>query len=277
MEDTGFLSADYKDLNAVGSRLKSKYASANPFPHIILDNIFDEDFLSHLADEFPDLSTDPSSNRFNDSAQIKLATGRGDTQQPERFKQFLRYLNSHSFVDFLQNLTSIRETLIPDPQFIGGGLHQIRRGGLLKVHADFCRHPETGLDRRLNVLIYLNKNWHESYGGYLELWDQGMKSCEERILPVFNRMVVFSTTDFSYHGHPDPVTCPVDRCRRSIALYYYSNGRPREELRPEHWNQSTLFKERPGEQFATPTRRFKSIARALTPPIIWSMLSKKKS
>ena len=67
-------------------------------------------------------------------------------------------------------------------------------------------------------------------GGHLELWDSGVKACEQRILPIFNRLVVFSTTDFSYHGHPDPLTCPDHRTRNSIALYYYSNGRPKSEI-----------------------------------------------
>lgn len=85
---------------------------------------------------------------------------------------------------------------------IGGGLHELRNGGYLNVHADFNRHPKLKLDRRLNVLIYLNKDWISEYGGELQLWDKEMKNCEKKIIPIFNRMVIFSTTDFSYHGNP---------------------------------------------------------------------------
>src|SRR5690606_7951229 len=94
---------------------------------------------------------------------------------------------------------------------------------------------------RLNILIYLNKDWEESYGGHFELWDKDMKECQQKILPVFNRMAMFSTTSHSYHGHPNPLTCPDDRSRKSIALYYYSNGRPQHEIDAFNTEHSTIF------------------------------------
>ncbi|NEN95926.1 MAG: 2OG-Fe(II) oxygenase, partial [Moorea sp. SIO3I7] len=133
------------------------------------------------------------------------------------------------------------------PHFVGGGLHQIEKGGYLKIHADFNRHTKLRLDRRLNLLIYLNKDWQEDYGGHFEMWDTEMTQSQKKILPVFNRCVIFSTTDFSYHGHPEPLTCPEGRTRKSLALYYYSNGRPAEEL-SKSGDHSTLFKARPGEK-----------------------------
>ncbi|WP_162625617.1 2OG-Fe(II) oxygenase, partial [Mycolicibacterium llatzerense] len=118
-------------------------------------------------------------------------------------------------------------------------------GGFLKVHADFNRHHRLNLDRRLNGLLYLNKDWEESWGGHIQLWDRDMQHCVQKSLPIFNRFLLFATTDFSYHGHPDPLTCPPHRARRSMALYYYTNGRPDEERSSsEH---STLFRARPGE------------------------------
>ncbi len=112
------------------------------------------------------------------------------------------------------------------------------RGGFLKVHADFNWHPKLKLDRRLNVLIYLNRDWKDEYGGALELWDRSMTGPEKSVLPVFNRTVVFSTTDFSYHGHPHPLACPEATTRKSVSLYYYSNGRPDEEKSAPH---DTIF------------------------------------
>lgn len=136
----------------------------------------------------------------------------------------LYHLNSSTFLDFLSKITGI-ENLIADSYFEGGGMHQIRRGGKLKIHADFNRHPRYDLDRRLNALLYLNPDWQEEYGGNLELWDRHMTSCVVRIAPLFNRFVVFATTDFTYHGHPDPLTCPEDVTRKSLALYYYTHER----------------------------------------------------
>ncbi len=92
------------------------------------------------------------------------------------------------------------------------------------------------------MLIYLNKEWREDYGGHLELWDRDLKRAERSILPAFNRTVIFSTTDFSNHGHPKPLRCPASTTRKSISLYYYSNGRPEEEKSRPH---DTLFRETP--------------------------------
>jgi hypothetical protein len=118
-------------------------------------------------------------------------------------------------------------------------------------------------------LIYLNKDWQEEYGGYLELWNTEMTECGQRILPIFNRCVIFNTTDFSYHGHPDPLNCLEGQTRKSLALYYYSNGRPREELSDFHW---TTWHERPNEKIGkieplTP----KKLIKKLIPPIFFDV------
>ena len=158
-------------------------------------------------------------------------------------------MNSASFIQFLENLTGI-DGIIPDPYYRGGGIHQIVKGGKLDVHIDFNRHQKLQLERRLNVLIYLNQNWEESYGGHFELWkghqnkngQHILETCENRILPVFNRFVVFNTSEISYHGHPDTLTCPEGWTRKSLATYYYTVDRPESEKVPAH---STTFIKRP--------------------------------
>ena len=92
----------------------------------------------------------------------------------------LDQFNSETMVDFLEQLTGI-SGLIPDPHFWGGGLHQIERGGHLKVHSDFNWHEELLLDRRLNMIVYLNEDWDPEWGGGLELWDRDMTACQERV------------------------------------------------------------------------------------------------
>ena len=140
-------------------------------------------------------------------------------------------LNGGAFLNFLENLTGITG-LVSDPHLRGGGLHEIRRGGTLGVHADFNLHPRLKLYRRLNLLIYLNKDWNEAWGGALELWDG--QRCVRAISPLFNRAVLFDTSNFSYHGHPHALDCPPDRSRKSVALYYYSLECPSETDRTEH-------------------------------------------
>jgi hypothetical protein len=144
----------------------------------------------------------------------------------------------------------------------------------LKIHSDFSKHPKFNLDRRVNVLIYLNKDWSEEFAGHFELWDAKMKHCVKKVLPKFNTIAVFSTDDFSYHGHPDPLLCPDNRSRKSLALYYYRNGRPSKELEQNSDGALTKFKQRPNnfkdyDAFKQDYLiRIKSIIKEITPPII---------
>ncbi len=263
-----YINKSADELKNFGLEKKNEYLNADPFPSIYFDDFFIAHKLKEILNEFPDLSKG-ADYKFNDPNQIKLAS-KGEYRFGEKTRQFMHYLNSQPFLEFLSNLTGI-ENLIPDPFFDGGGCHQIQPGGLLKIHADFNKHPKTKLDRRLNVLIYLNEDWHEEYGGHFELWDKEMKESKKKILPVFNRMAMFSTTSQSYHGHPNPLTCPPDRTRKSLALYYYTNGRPKEELLEGLEDHTTLFKHRKDDKKPT---SFKEFVRLLTPPIIINGLNK---
>lgn len=228
-------------LHADPVALRPRYQNAEPFPHIAIDGLFDEDVLTEVLAEFPGLN-DIEWQRFENRTEKKLGYTYKQPLAP-RLRNFLFEMNSPVLLEFLEQLTGI-EGLIPDPYLGGAGPHQILPGGFLKIHADFNWHPIMRLDRRLNMLVYLNRDWEEEYGGHLELWDREMTRCVERILPVFNRTVVFSTTDWSFHGHPRPLSCPPDRSRKSVSLYYYSNGRPEAERSAPH---DTIFKATPDE------------------------------
>jgi len=235
------LAFDRSQLVEVANARRDEYATASPFPHVVIDGLLPDVVLDRVVAEFPEPSEEW--RRFDDDRQRKLGGGLQELALGPTTRNVLAEFNSAAFVDFLQVLTGIEEPLIPDPHYKGGGLHQILPGGYLKVHADFNRHPAFGLDRRINVLLYLNRDWRPEWGGELELWDRAMARAEQRIEPVFNRMVVFSITDTAFHGHPEPLRCPPGHARRSLAFYYYSNGRPEHERSETH---STLFQSRPG-------------------------------
>jgi 2-oxoglutarate-Fe(II)-dependent oxygenase superfamily protein len=252
-------------LQQLAEHYRREYAVADPYPHVVIDDFLPSAALEPVLAEIP-RPGEISWIEFDDARGKKLAS-KVETPFGSATRALLYQLNSSVFIDFLETLTGIRG-LIPDPHFWGGGVHQIVRGGFLKVHTDFNRHPRLKLDRRLNLLLYLNPEWQEEWGGHLELWDRGMTECRKRILPIFGRCVVFSTTDFSNHGHPDPLNCPEGTTRKSLALYYYSNGRPSTETAGKHY--STPFRRRPGEKpFLTP----ETIAQNLLPPIVMSMIS----
>ena len=218
------------------------YGSAQPFPHLVIDNLFDPRALDLVLSEWPSSETANFEN-YHDGTYTKLKFGSNYRTKLGLYTRFLlTYLAEPLFLEALEKATGI-VGLIPDPYLLGGGIHMTRSGGKLAVHSDFQKHPKLNLDRRLNLLLYLNRGWSDANQGWLELWDVEMKSRVQRILPVFNRMVVFSTTHFSFHGQPEPTQGPPDLLRKSIALYYYSNGRPAEEI-SERDPLETLWRER---------------------------------
>lgn len=236
--DAADLLVNYHALLAAQEELAQLYQSNQPFPHIVIDDFLPPGTISKLLAEYPH---DQSLPIWNDATHKDKSSGeyvqkdkrniRDNLRMPATYRQLIWELNSHYFLDFLSKMTGIGN-LIPDPNLRGAGIHQIGRGGFLKVHADFASHREFAIDRRLNFLLYLNQDWPEEYGGHLELWDKAMQGPPLRVLPILNRCVVFSTTSTSYHGHPRPLTCPDGIYRKSLALYYYTNGRPAGEAEP---------------------------------------------
>jgi Rps23 Pro-64 3,4-dihydroxylase Tpa1-like proline 4-hydroxylase len=255
-------------LEPIAERFKESFATAQPFPHVVIDNLLPESVLDAVLAEFPE-PEQVEWQQFDKPTELKLALA-DTTQMGAATRNLLAEFNGQVFIQFLETLTGI-DGLVPDPHYSGGGLHQIRAGGFLKIHADFNRHTRLQLDRRLNVLLYLNRDWPDEYGGKLELWDTKMTGAQKAVLPVFNRMVVFATTDHALHGHPEPLSCPPNRARRSLALYYYSNGRPESEVRGTH---STLFQARPGEKLQVPMKE--RLKRWIPVPIMDFIRARKK-
>jgi Rps23 Pro-64 3,4-dihydroxylase Tpa1-like proline 4-hydroxylase len=243
-----------------------EYQANRPYPHIGIDNFFDETVIQDLTLDYP-APSHASWQRASFDPQheeAKLSLDRLE-EFPSSIRNFVETLNSPIFLRFLERLVGI-DGLIPDPYLTGGGLHMTPRGGRLGIHADFNFHKKLRLDRRLNLLLYLNHNWSPEWGGEFELWDKDVKTKVKSYLPIANRLVVFSTTDISFHGHPDPINCPKGQYRRSIALYYYSNGRPTEEQSETH---STVFKARPDD--IKPLSAVRGVLRQLTPPLVWEI------
>lgn len=233
-------------LEKIAQKYREAYADASPFPHIVIDGIFPKRILEAVSSEFPVNEDEKgcfTETCFSQAKQNKKSAVNDEREMGMYTRVFYAFLKSSTWVTFLEQLSGI-ENIIPDPHYRGSGLHMTASGGNLDIHADFNRMKKYNLDRRVNTFVYLNDDWPESYGGHLELWGRDMKSCYQKILPSMGRFVVFSSTDFSYHGHPQPQTSPKDRARISMALYYYTNGRPVEECLNQNCegnDHSTLF------------------------------------
>jgi hypothetical protein len=220
------------------------YPSADPFPHVVLEGVFEPELLKQVLIEFDAM------DRGGWHSTDKEFERKWSTEDIQHFgpttRVFIQQLNSGPFLTFLERLTGIHG-LISDPHLRGGGLHEIRRDGALGVHADFNLYRRLNIWRRLNLLLYLNEDWDDSWGGELELWDRTGKYKVRAIKPVFNRVVIFDTSNCSYHGHPQPLKCPPNRSRKSIALYYYTAQMPEGEVDPH----TTIFLGREQPELST--------------------------
>jgi Rps23 Pro-64 3,4-dihydroxylase Tpa1-like proline 4-hydroxylase len=263
---SALLSAQFTHkLETLAQAKAEEYKANQPYPHIYFDNFLPIDVAEAALRDFPQPK---ELNWFagKDLNQHKKLAFDTVEKLPPSIRDVLYFLNTRPMLKFLETLTGI-QSVLPDPNYFGGGLHQIRPGGLLEVHADFTYHKGLRLDRRINVLIYLNKGWKEEYGGHFELWDREVKRAQKKILPLFNRCAIFSTTSVSFHGHPLPLACPPDRNRKSIATYYYSNGRPEEDPELTH-KHDVVFQRRPGVNRVKAILGVRKVIKSLIPPIL---------
>ena len=229
---------DIDAVKGLGSEFAEQYASARPFPHIAIDDFLSDDIIDYCIANFPD-RLDADGHSFDRDQERYKRSFHPDYLEPTLRNLFYAF-NSRPFVTVIENITGI-EGLIPDPYFAGGGFHEISSGGHLSMHADFNKHRKLGLERRVNVLIYLNRDWKDDYGGQLELWETDMSARVQSIVPLANRCVIFTTSSDSMHGNPNPVAHPDDTPRRSIALYYYTATWAEDATA-----KATQFRRRPG-------------------------------
>lgn len=218
---------DFERWTAQLPELSARYQAGHPFPHIHLADFLEPAVLRSVIDAFPS-PTATSWIQYKHFNENKLGKSKRE-EFPEAIGAVIDELLSPEFVDWIAKLTGIPE-LMADPRLDGGGMHQTESGGFLNIHTDFTRHHyHLNWRRRCNLIVYLNEDWRPEWGGDLELWDAAMTQRVAKYPPLANHAVVFNTDEKSFHGYPDPINCPVDRSRRSLALYYYTleEGAPR--------------------------------------------------
>lgn len=220
--------------------LAAQFQRATPFPHLHLVDLLKPDVARAAAAEFPSPDADAWINYVHVNER-KMGLSHREAFPP-RLGALVDELNSNRFVAWLSVVTGIPD-LQADPTLLGGGLHQTPRGGYLNVHRDFTRHHYLPhLRRRLNLILYMNPEWEDGWGGAIELWDRAVEQCVVTIPPRLNHALLFATTDISHHGHPHPLDCPTTMTRKSIALYYYTADE-RSDVAPS----ATLYRPRPDD------------------------------
>lgn len=228
-----------------------------PYKHLVIDNFFDHKLINESLKHFPSIASKNWEFTNNKDIEIKYRSKwTSELDIPEGIIDVVRILNGANFLKSISKIFKIKK-LIPDPYFTGGGLNVTARGGLLDVHVDGNYHDATGLNRRLNVLLFLNKNWTSKWGGEFGLYDKKGKKCIKKIEPIFNRLVVFDTHDTSWHGLPDPINFPKNNPRKSIILYYYTKNKKSLSQIKISKPHSALWKKRGGkDKKGNKTRKF---------------------
>lgn len=230
-------------VTAAVDELAAQFQRRDPFRHIVIDNFLTPESCAQLLDQFPPFERGNARNEAGElgaKSTVEKIRGLGPA-----YTQLDGLIQTRAFLDLIGRITGIPD-LLYDPWYFGGGTHENREGQDLDPHVDFNRYPVERWHRRLNLIVYLNHEWKDAWGGSLELHSDPRAADDriELITPLYNRAVIFETTETSWHGF-SRIALPADRkslSRKSIALYFYTKERPQDELADTH---STIYVDRP--------------------------------
>ena len=203
--------------------LREQFLTASPFQHVVIDNFFLPSVADQIAREFPSHDSDQWTVSYNNPIEVKKACSHWD-RFPKSIYQAMFYLCSQGFLNQLEEITN-HKNIFADYGLHGGGMHSHGVSGKLNMHKDYYIHPKLPLKRNFNIIIYMTPNWQSDWGGNLQLWSHNNennrpKQCVQNYDIKFNRAVLFNTVQNSWHGLPDPIKCPPELARRSLACYY---------------------------------------------------------
>jgi len=204
------------------NEVERQFYNGFPFHHVAIDNFFKPEIARQLETDFPDYN-DPDVVQYSNALEVKRVMNRWD-KFPETTYQVFTLFGRPGFLECMAKLAAT-DKLRYDYGLHGGGWHMHGRGGNNNVHLDYNLHPKLGEQRKLNIIVYLTENWNPEWGGGLELWthDETTNSPKELVKTidnVFNRAIIFDTTQNSWHGLPNYIHCPEGVVRKSIAAYY---------------------------------------------------------
>ncbi len=258
--DFNELFGDKLRLPASVEQLRSSYQAARPFPHLIIDDLLSDRLLDALVVEMGKMTSHQWIKNNIDPRESTARMRSGADLGPAGI-ELTSIVHSAAFLYLLSEISGLWQ-LLPDPYLQGAGYAQMRRGDHFQIHSDRSVAYNTGLTRRLAMIIFLNKSWPPEFAGQLELWNDDSTRCEVSIEPKFNRTVLFEVANPNFHGVPAPLACPSDRLRQSFILYYHtadlhsdSNVRP----------HSSIFAPQFSRKVSSSLR---AVVRDITPPLI---------
>lgn len=220
-----------KEATECARKIRSAELFEEPFKHLIIDDFLSDDLAQSALNSFPPLSEKGWEHTKEVGIEVKSRSNwQSEFDIPENIIDVVRIANSALILKAMSSVLQIPK-LMPDPYFSGGGLNASQTNGHLDVHVDGNYHDVSGLNRRVNLLIYLNPNWIKSWGGEFGIYSEDATQLVKAVPPLFNRCVIFDSHDKSYHGLPNPIKFPEEDPRRSIIMYYYTAApRPNDQI-----------------------------------------------
>lgn len=198
-----------------------------PFPHVVIDGFLQSDTLPKILSEVNKLQdADAQSKYIEASSPFEFNKYAFNSNYGPYLKQLFVELNSPEFIKQIEQITGVNNIICNELSLQGSGIQRIKTKGFLQLHTDFNTYHSKNrlLDRRINLLIYLNPDWKAEYKGELCLCDKNTNTCAKKIDPILNRCVIFNTTSSSIYGHPEPLNVPDHIARQSIVVYYYTEN-----------------------------------------------------
>lgn len=223
------------ELEIIAQNFSGQFENSEPFQHVVIDDFLPLKVANKIAAEFSEADktnwrlAGPGDSKHSGDPEVEKISLSDEQGFPDGVRQLMHSMQSGIFIRFIEKLTGFSH-LNADPHNFGCGLHSTGNGGRLMLHVDASRHPNKDFQQLINVIYYCTPDWHEEYGGHLELWDKEAKKCVKKVAPIFNRAVIFYTGRYSYHGHPEPISCPKTMRRNSMALYFYTTKKEQSNI-----------------------------------------------
>jgi len=215
---------------------QTSFNTAKPFRFLVIDDFLDPEFALRLAQKFPSLEEMNVNYKGINERKSEHSDFDG---LPAEFGQLKRYLSMNEVTAAIETITKINNLELINDRF-GFGLHQGGKDSFLDIHVDYNLHPIRQKQRRMNLIVFLNPGWHQDWGGALEFWNKDVTICEQSVLPLFNRCVLFECNEYSFHGY-SKISCPEGTTRKSFYQYYFT--KPEEKI----VFHDTIFRTKPSE------------------------------
>lgn len=247
---------DWIDNEELLIELSKKFNSAEPFEHIIISNFLKEEIANEVSNQFPQNLNDY--HKYNNPLEIKYAYD-NISNMSSNLQNIFYSLCSEKVLGVLRTIVD-KKNLEYDPTCHGGGLHLHPNNGRLHMHLDYEKHPVLeNKQRYLNIILYLSKDWKEEWGGETELWNEDMSECKVKSHVKFNNALIFKTTEKSWHGLPEPIKCPENVYRKTLAFYYLvplenivklnKNGEIKKGIDDSGYRTKAVFTKRPQDPY----------------------------